>query len=48
MKEGSEGAEELAVTFHVFPPGHASIVTVGVREMTGTNSMFCAAADATI
>ena len=28
---GSEGAEELAVTLHVFPPGHASIVTVGVR-----------------
>ena len=32
---GSEGAEELAVTVHVFPPGHASIVTVGVRGDDG-------------
>ena len=32
---GSEGAEELAVTLHVFPPGHASIVTVGVRGDDG-------------
>ena len=30
-----EGAEELAVTLHVFPPGHASIVTVGVRRDDG-------------
>ena len=32
---GSEGAEELAVTLHVFPPGHASVVTVGVRGDDG-------------
>ena len=32
---GSEGAEELAVTVHVFPPGHASIVTVGIRGDDG-------------
>ena len=32
---GSEGAEELAVTLHVFPPGHASIVTVGIRGDDG-------------
>ena len=30
-----EGAEELAVTVHVLPPGHASIVTVGVRGDDG-------------
>ena len=32
---GSEGTEELAVTLHVFPPAHASIVTVGVRGDDG-------------
>ena len=32
---GSEGTEELTVTLHVFPPGHASIVTVGVRGDDG-------------
>ena len=32
---GSEGAEELAVTLHVFPPGHASIVTASVRGDDG-------------
>ena len=30
-----EGAEELAVALHVLPPGHASIVTVGVRGDDG-------------
>ena len=32
---GREGAEELAVTLHVFPPGHAGIVTVAVRGDDG-------------
>ena len=32
---GSEGTEELAVTLHVFPPAHASIVTVAVRGDDG-------------
>ena len=32
---GCEGAEELAVTLHVFPPGHACIVAVSVRGDDG-------------